>query len=248
MIIHQIWIGDNEPPLLWMDTVRDFCTKYKYSYFLWRDTDVSNFPLINRPLFDELRKKQMFSGAIDVFRYELLYKYGGVYIDADMVVLNPNGFHRFLQVHDHTVFMGKEPVTPVSPDLYANSVLGAPPESLFYRDLVAGLPAHAAAHADKDAWIMTGPTYLTVFAKTRTDYTLIQSTVFYPMAWHNIKDPHLHTKITLPKESLLFQYGYTTNNFKEILARREERRSNPSASCLPSLSYLWFRARVAANP
>ena len=30
-----------------------------------------------------------------------------------------------------------------------------------------------------------------------------------------IKDPEMHKKIELPKESYTFQYGYTTNSFED---------------------------------
>lgn len=43
--------------------------------------------------------------------------------------------------------------------------------------------------------------------------TIFPSIYFYPITWHNIKDPEIHKKMKLPKESFTFQYGYTTNSF-----------------------------------
>ena len=54
----------------------------------------------------------------------------------------------------------------------------------------------------------------------KPEFTSIDYSVFYPIRWHNIKDPWLHTKVSVPEESLLFQYGYTTNRYHEIFAWR----------------------------
>ena len=34
-IVHQIWIGENKRPDIWMDTVKKFCNDYGYEYKLW---------------------------------------------------------------------------------------------------------------------------------------------------------------------------------------------------------------------
>lgn len=37
---------------------------------------------------------------------------------------------------------------------------------------------------------------------------------FYPISWIGIKDPNLHTKMTLDPECFMFQYGISTNNLQ----------------------------------
>ena len=39
------------------------------------------------------------------------------------------------------------------------------------------------------------------------------------MHWGGITDPELHTQIAIPAESMLFQYGYSTNHFEKIFAK-----------------------------
>ena len=41
-----------------------------------------------------------------------------------------------------------------------------------------------------------------------------KSTIFYPRRWHGIQDIHMHEKMELPPESVMFQYGYSTNNLE----------------------------------
>ena len=99
---------------------------------------------------------------------------------------------------------------------YANGTLGTPAYSPFFKTLVKELPAYAEKYATEGPQIKTGPGFLTYIAKQRSDYVLIPTKVFYPISWHNISDPYLHMKVILPAESLLFQYGYSTNKFNKI--------------------------------
>jgi hypothetical protein len=52
------------------------------------------------------------------------------------------------------------------------------------------------------------------------DVHIYPMTLFYPVYWHGIKDPELHKKVQIPGESMLFQYGYSTNGFAEIFKAR----------------------------
>lgn len=112
-IIHQIWIGPNERPKELMDSWKE---KHKdYEYILWDNEKIKElFPLKNQHLYDlyskeigenekeffrlEYYKKHgirlnMFSeyskyvGQSNLLRYEILLRYGGIYIDADSLCL-----------------------------------------------------------------------------------------------------------------------------------------------------------------
>ena len=76
-IIHQIWIGDkNECPKDLMDT----WTKKNgsWDHMLWNDENI--FQLINQNQFDAYRE---LPGKADILRYEILHRYGGLFVDAD---------------------------------------------------------------------------------------------------------------------------------------------------------------------
>jgi inositol phosphorylceramide mannosyltransferase catalytic subunit len=84
-VIHQIWIGDKQPPRKWLDT-------WGASYMgriLWREGDIDQFCLHNRDKYDYFYKKKDFAGATDIARVEILEQFGGVYLDADSVCINP---------------------------------------------------------------------------------------------------------------------------------------------------------------
>ena len=86
-IIHHIWLGKkNVPPYFekfkksWQKCNPD------YKFFFWDDEKCKNLNLINRELFDSIENKGCKS---DILRYEILYQYGGIYIDTDFECIRP---------------------------------------------------------------------------------------------------------------------------------------------------------------
>ena len=91
-IIHQVWIGPNKSPKYlgsWKEKNPNF------DWWLWDIKSVKEFmPLYNQHLFNDYAQKAKqngayLSGLVDILRYEILYKYGGIYIDADIDCLRP---------------------------------------------------------------------------------------------------------------------------------------------------------------
>lgn len=60
---------------------------------LWTDEHVARLPLFNRAEYD---KATNYGAKSDILRYELLYVYGGVYVDCDMQCIG--SFERLHQV------------------------------------------------------------------------------------------------------------------------------------------------------
>lgn len=57
------------------------CCADGIDYRLWRDADVAALDMINRDAFDAA--KTMAQKA-DILRLEILYQYGGIYLDTDV--------------------------------------------------------------------------------------------------------------------------------------------------------------------
>ena len=88
-IIHQIWIGPNEPPKF-MNTWKE--NHPDYEYILWGNEMVKGFlPIKNQHLYDQYdnETRNIWNGRANLLRYEILYKYGGIYVDADAKSLRP---------------------------------------------------------------------------------------------------------------------------------------------------------------
>lgn len=86
-IIHQIWLGSPLPEEFevlqqsWIDYHLDRGWVYK----LWTDEDVAQLQLYNQEFYDATDNYGVKS---DILRWELLYHFGGVYVDMDYECLH----------------------------------------------------------------------------------------------------------------------------------------------------------------
>ena len=86
-IVHQIWIGPHAPPAIFELSQRSIKQLHPgWEYRLWTDADVASLELYNKKVYD---LSNNYGKKADILRYEILKKYGGVYIDVDVVCLKP---------------------------------------------------------------------------------------------------------------------------------------------------------------
>jgi len=85
-VIHQIWLGGQLPKKYKMlqETWRHNHPDWEYR--LWTDKDIEDFDLYNKELFD---KGINFGEKANILRYEILYRFGGLYVDTDFECLKP---------------------------------------------------------------------------------------------------------------------------------------------------------------
>lgn len=82
--IHQIWLGGKIPEKYdrirksWIDKNPD------WEYKLWCDDDIKDFNLQNIKQFNSINN---LGAKSDILRYEILYRYGGLYVDTDFECL-----------------------------------------------------------------------------------------------------------------------------------------------------------------
>lgn len=87
-IIHRIWLGSDQPSEFvaleqtWLEHHMDRGWVYK----LWTDADIAQLQLYNQEFYDDTDNYGVKS---DILRWELLYRFGGVYIDTDFECLQP---------------------------------------------------------------------------------------------------------------------------------------------------------------
>lgn len=118
----------------------------------------------------------------DTARYELLYRFGGVYVDADLEALRP--IDELLP--GRSCFVGWE-----APGVWINNAcMGAEPGHPFLADLVDGLPAHVAALGARGVTRpnrLSGPQYATpVFRAHEATVTAFPKDYFYPYLWNEL--------------------------------------------------------------
>ena len=211
--IHQIWIGPNTPPWKFINTWKDtYMKKYPHwKYKLWRDIDIAKIKMMNKKYYIQERN---YAGKADIARYEILFQEGGVYIDADCVWLENKSLDFLIDKTTNGFFVAREPRP--NNHLLANSVIGSIRlnKNLFKinKEIFFSYPILRPRYSE---FKVTGPFLLTKLEKYLL-LTVFPSKYFYPIAWHNINDINLHKKIRLPSESVMFQYGYSTNNLSRF--------------------------------
>lgn len=91
--IHQIWLGSPLPEAF-IELQQSWIESHLgrgWSYKLWTDEDVAKMQLYNQEFYDATDNYGVKS---DILRWEILYTYGGVYVDMDFECLSSlDDFH-----------------------------------------------------------------------------------------------------------------------------------------------------------
>ena len=87
--IHQIWIGDKNPPCKIMDSWKRYCDKFGWEYCFWDEGSIENLNLKNKHIYDfykneaKVADKFRYQGMSDIARLEIINRFGGYYFDCD---------------------------------------------------------------------------------------------------------------------------------------------------------------------
>lgn len=118
-IIHQIWLGSNVP-----EAFENFMSSWvqihkgpEWQYILWTDEKIEKLGLYNQQFYDETTNYGMKS---DIARLEIIYRFGGVYIDIDVEALAPLD----LLHHTYDLYIGLQPIDSGFVQV-GNSIFGA---------------------------------------------------------------------------------------------------------------------------
>ena len=81
-IVHQIWLGGQFPCKY--KQLTDIWKKMHpdWTFLLWTEKEIEEFGLANKWMYENMKNP---SAKSDVVRYEVVYSYGGVYVDTDFL-------------------------------------------------------------------------------------------------------------------------------------------------------------------
>jgi len=176
-IIHQLWIGDKPPPVKMMDTWKDMNPDFEYIRWTEELIVEKNMVFECQHRIDEMEE---INGKADIMRWEILYKYGGVFIDADSFCISPLD-DKLLNTKSFAGWEQEE----LRPGLIATGTMGFPKNHR--------LPLHAKEWIKQNsvdfkvcklmAWQCVGPGLLTVIYNTKlyNDMTIFPSYYFLPV-------------------------------------------------------------------
>jgi len=125
--IHIIWIGERKFPY------KSYFDSYKKKNPLWNITlwNNNNIPkILNKKNY---KKMNSYAAKVDILRLEILYRYGGVYVDADSKCLKPlDNLFNGLTCFGMTGNNGN----------VANGTLGCTRKHIAFKELVYNLDKH----------------------------------------------------------------------------------------------------------
>ncbi len=228
-VIHQIWIGDLERAhCQWMDSFRiDFIRENPdWTYKIW-----------NREIYEEkygtmileemYEAEELIAAQADILRYEILWREGGIYMDADSIWLN--------RPFDHLIQLGKPSGMfvvyhyedgPEQGDeaLLLNGIIGVTKCHPVMEHIIRSLQLlhpYLLHRPYTPPWQRTGPGFFTA-ALRGFPVTKIKSEVFAPGSWFfelnrlNLLaqiEKRMNEMKTKYPDALTFQVGASTHSY-----------------------------------
>ena len=165
LVIHQIWIGG--PPPAACAAWSDYARRHGWSYRLWDEGALDAVGITSDPMWTMMREPGDLPGAVDIARYHLLAREGGLYLDCDWYPartdLPPEAV---FPAHGLAVIAEPAPRLVAGDSLLlSNALIAAPSGHPALLHLIDILPAVAARLPKSPAWWVTGPLSFTLAAR-----------------------------------------------------------------------------------
>lgn len=172
--MHQVWVGPDPLPDDFAAYRETWIRHHPgWEHHLWTE---GNLPEgFRRPeVYERLRSPVERS---DILRYELLWRFGGVYVDTDFECHRP--VDPLLEGHDFVI-------APLKPNGWVNNAfMGAVPEHPIIDRCLLELRPREFYGYDKKG---TGPRFLDTVVKSSEGVTLLTSTLFYQLTPQQLED------------------------------------------------------------
>ena len=195
-IIHQLWVGPRPRPQRLLDTWKN--AHPDWEYVLWTEENLKDFRFKNQKQIDAMPE---WNGKADIMRYEILDRFGGVFMDADSECLNPlDPF--FLNNDSFSVYENEKQ----RGGLIACGIMGAVPNCLLMKLCVDEL---SKIEVKSPAWWYCGPVFFTWVIQTH-NYPIHVYPSHYFLPNHYTGECYAGTD----KIYALHKWGTTTNNYE----------------------------------
>lgn len=185
-VFHRIWLRVND-----QDNIPDEFAGYwqqlrtvhggRWRYRTWEDLDavLEDDGWVRGDLlrhFGRSDDRALFAFRSDVLRYELLYRYGGVYIDTDV-----EPYRSFDDLRDGRPFVAWCSDAELDP-----AVMGGPAGHPALRALLDDLPAPEDFRPGWTPPGVTGPRHVTRVWRHRPDVRRLPPVTFFPVHWQEM--------------------------------------------------------------
>lgn len=193
--IHQIWKGGPMP-----DHLRIFCKEWEcshpeFQYIIWDNDKISREKWVLRELIDNSPNLSM---ASDMLRYEILLKYGGVYLDTDMYQI---------RTLDNVVKLHQKLIVARESDLHVHvGFLAAAPGHDIFRECLEEIKKRVWIREKNSSW-RSGPGLFTDILENYPDrYELsLHSCMPYDFSYRWNPNPNDKWQKQYPKDKNLIR-------------------------------------------
>ena len=193
-IIHQLWIGPKPPPTKFMDTWKNIHEPLGFQYIRWTEAELQKRGFRTR-LANKINEIEEINGKADIIRWELLYEYGGVFVDADSICIKPFTY----LIEKYKAFAGYEneqvraagwakdhdDVLASTHPLIATGTMAFPPKHELPRLAIEWIKNNPVTYRETQqrAWRTVGPGLLTrlYFSRKWKDINMLPSYYFLPI-------------------------------------------------------------------
>jgi mannosyltransferase OCH1-like enzyme len=178
-VIHQIHLGNkplSDQELKWQKTWKDYNPDWEFIF--WDDERLKGIDIINQEYLDDCDNYSMKS---DILRFDILYQFGGLYIDTDFECLKP--LDPFFNNRDFIACRQN----PNGPSI-CGAFLAATKHHALVKKLVDGISERSITHKGKHCVAKYGPTYITDLIDRSHS---LDPKYVYPFMWnkkHSTKD------------------------------------------------------------
>lgn len=168
-MLHAVWIGDDSKmPVKCLDTWRN--KNPDYDLHIWGNGHLQHYPWQNQKQIDQMMDKHDYAGVADLMRYEILYRFGGIAIDADSYCMRP--LEDWLL--EPSAFSAWEQEI-VRNNLIATTFMGGVKGAEFWKLCIEEAGKRDCSEK-KLAWLITGPMLVTeVYFKAQAPLTVYPS-------------------------------------------------------------------------
>lgn len=179
-IIHRVWLGGPEPE--WTRPFAETWRRPGWEVRQWDEDSVAElFPLVNQRIFDDaetIAPDHVGQLRSDVLRYEILHRFGGVYVDTDLECLRP--IDSLLDVDCFAAWEQEG-------RWVGNTILGCVPRHPFMGRLLDAIPGSVKRNAGRRPNRMTGPHLVTrLWRHDGEGVTVYGQRQFYPYDWSEV--------------------------------------------------------------
>lgn len=194
--IHQIWLGKNSIPKKFSEYRDKILNLHPgWEYFLWTDElkekSYGNMDISQLNINKSYYLSENFGHKSDILRYQLMYTFGGIYLDTDMEI--QKSLNDFLKLESFLV--EGPPQKWKFPQTVENAVLGSEKNNLFFSFLLNQIPINYRRGDTKDVVGKTGAHFISFILHRYKEIfgidspiTIISRDLFYPYFWYEKKE------------------------------------------------------------